>query len=240
MKTLFNHNYFDNIDTPNKAYWIGFIWCDGSVMTRKRENSSEYLLKIDLMYQDEEHLKKLNKDLDSEYKVKIYKGCNGFKKDYKICRLSIYDKHFVLNLINRYGIFSHRTDITFLLLHIPNEYKRDFIRGVLDADGSFHKYKTKDNGSIRDKFNLRFGGSPELLRYIEDYLIEKGIINDFKRKISKRHEDRDGNYFQITLSGKQNVMNTLSLLYDNSNISLNRKYDKYINMKGGDANVNQE
>ena len=88
------------------------------------------------------------------------------------------------------------------------------------------------------KFNLRFGGSPELLRYIEDYLIEENIINNIERKISKRHEDRDGNYFQLTLSGRPNVLNTLDLLYKDSNIFLNRKYQKYIDMKEGGSNVN--
>lgn len=24
-------NYFNTIDDPNKAYWLGFIWCDGYV-----------------------------------------------------------------------------------------------------------------------------------------------------------------------------------------------------------------
>lgn len=23
-----NFNYFDKIDTPDKAYWLGFIWAD--------------------------------------------------------------------------------------------------------------------------------------------------------------------------------------------------------------------
>lgn len=26
--TKFNCNYFDTIDTEDKAYWIGFLWCE--------------------------------------------------------------------------------------------------------------------------------------------------------------------------------------------------------------------
>ena len=28
---LYNKMYFQNIDTPNKAYWLGFIYADGWV-----------------------------------------------------------------------------------------------------------------------------------------------------------------------------------------------------------------
>ena len=239
MPTYINKEYFDKIDTPNKAYWIGFIWCDGSVMTRTRGKSKEYLLKIDLMSQDYKHLEKLNKDMDGEYLIKKYNYTKNSFGVCGICRLSIYNKYIVLNLIEKYGIFSHRINSNKLLNEIPINYRKDFIRGILDADGSFSKYTVLDRGNVRNKHSLRFGASPEILRYIEDYLIESNIINEFKRKLTKRHEDRDGNYFQLTLSGRPNVMNTLSLLYDNTDTYLDRKYEKYIIMKEGDSNVNQ-
>ena len=235
IPTKINESYFDIIDTPNKAYWIGFIWSDGSVMTRKSKTRSEYLLKIDLMLKDKEHLEKLNKDMCGEYKVKIYQNYkSSFGNGNGVCRLAIYNKKIALTLIEKYGIFSHRTDSSLLLNSIPVEYKNDFIRGILDADGSFQKYTIKENGYICNKYALQFGASPEILRFIEDYLISMGVINKFKRKLLKRHAERDGNYFKLSLSGRPNVINTLSLLYENSETCLDRKYEKYINMKEGD------
>lgn len=35
-----NFNFFDEIDNPKKAYWLGFIWSDGYVAKRKRLSSS--------------------------------------------------------------------------------------------------------------------------------------------------------------------------------------------------------
>ena len=46
----FNKNIFDEIDTEEKAYWLGFLWSDGTVAKRVRnENNVEYAFKIDLM-----------------------------------------------------------------------------------------------------------------------------------------------------------------------------------------------
>lgn len=33
MRYTADFHYFDNIDTPEKAYWLGFIWADGYAET---------------------------------------------------------------------------------------------------------------------------------------------------------------------------------------------------------------
>ena len=48
-----NFNYFDKIDTPDKAYWLGFIWADGYIAKRERKQPNgcvriEYNLKLAL------------------------------------------------------------------------------------------------------------------------------------------------------------------------------------------------
>lgn len=36
MRYTFDKNIFDKIDTKEKAYWMGFIWCDGYNLKRIR------------------------------------------------------------------------------------------------------------------------------------------------------------------------------------------------------------
>ena len=50
-----NKNYFSNIDTRNKAYWLGFISADGYVVSNKSGGNFE--LGIELSYKDRDHLK---------------------------------------------------------------------------------------------------------------------------------------------------------------------------------------
>ena len=54
-KYSFNENIFDEIDTAEKAYWIGFITADGYV------NEEKNFLTIKLQYRDKNHLKKIDK-----------------------------------------------------------------------------------------------------------------------------------------------------------------------------------
>ena len=54
-KYFFNESIFDNIDTAEKAYWIGFITADGYI------NEKRGWLSIQLQYSDIDHLKKFAK-----------------------------------------------------------------------------------------------------------------------------------------------------------------------------------
>ena len=53
-----NFNFFDKIDDPKKAYWLGFIYADGGVSINLKNNSCE--LAIKLQASDANHLKKFN------------------------------------------------------------------------------------------------------------------------------------------------------------------------------------
>ena len=54
-KTKFNENIFDCIDTEEKAYWLGFIFADGSI----RSNGS-FIFELSLKGSDINHLHKFN------------------------------------------------------------------------------------------------------------------------------------------------------------------------------------
>ena len=55
-KHFFNENYFENIDTEEKAYWLGFISADGSICKSSKYNS--YRLVLNLNRLDEHHILK--------------------------------------------------------------------------------------------------------------------------------------------------------------------------------------
>ncbi len=42
-----NENYFENIDTEQKAYFLGFIFADGNIQLRQG-NTNKYRLRIGL------------------------------------------------------------------------------------------------------------------------------------------------------------------------------------------------
>lgn len=230
----FNENYFDIIDTADKAYWLGFIWSDGYLGYRIRENGrEEYNLKISLCKTDYDHLNKFNKCIDGKYKVKFYKSPSSYTNDCEEARLFITNKHMGEVLRNKYGIIAHRSNCKNVIKNVPDNLKSDFIRGIVDADGSFSYYTVMQNKHVCNKYSFQICGSKSLLRYIEQVFIDNGLIDDIKRKLYKRHkeENRDLNCFTLVLSGKNNVVDVLDFLYKDSHIYLDRKYIKYLTIK---------
>ena len=83
----FNNKVFDNVDTEEKAYWLGFLYADGSV------SASNNQVELSLAGKDREHLQKFKKFLESRNEIKISESkCNG--KVYQRCRFSAIDKYF--------------------------------------------------------------------------------------------------------------------------------------------------
>lgn len=232
------------IDSPNKAYWLGFLWADGYVAKRNREtwgkygargaNRLEYNLKFSLKESDKGHLQKFVNDLQGNYPIHKYKttGFNGAGNPYE-SRVFITNKHMCGDLLyEKLGLIPNRHDPTAIINHIPKEFYRYFILGVFDGDGSFSEYSGEGYG---DKINVSFGGSQELLEFIEDYLIEQGVVEKVntpngRRKLAQRHEGRDGTWRSLRFAGIPQSSKILNFLYKDAVIYLDRKYQKYLDL----------
>lgn len=134
-------------------------------------------------------------------------------------------------LYEEYGIIPRRYDTSKILSIIPKELERYFILGVFDADGSFCAYK----GEYGEKMNVCFGGSAELLRFIENHLVENNIVlkadnESGERKLAIRHEGKDGTWRSLSFAGKRQGMKIVNYLYKDAVIYLDRKYQKYLNL----------
>jgi hypothetical protein len=233
----FNENYFDVIDDEHKAYWIGFIWCDGYMAIRDRDNHTSYEFKLALADHDCLHLEKFNNDIGGSYEIKHYE-CNGYAGRSKAmeARILITNQYFGKLLIDNYGVVPNRTNCSNLLLRVPDNLMKHFIRGVIDADGSFCHYTAEESNKygtyIVQKCAVDIGGQPELLKAIEQHLVRNNIVNNYDRKIHKRHEEeeKDGMYRNLKFCGRNQAMKLLHYIYDDATIYLDRKYEKFLNI----------
>lgn len=226
----FDVNIFDEINSSEKAYWLGFIWCDGYICKRKRTtNHTGYEFKLSLAEQDLDHLIKFKEFLNSNHEIKHYKnGSSSFKKDAIECRLYICNKYFGQNLYNRYGLIPHRSSAKQLVSMIPIEYYKDFIRGIIDADGSLGSSYVYDNQAGKEvyKARLQISTYEDLTNFIQEYFYRNNLINN-KSKTRKRHEDRDEFCEMLSYCGNQQIPRILNHLYEDATIYLERKYKIY-------------
>ena len=213
-KYTYNRDYFETIDSGDKAYWLGFIHADGSVSINEKLNSCE--LSIKLQGKDIEHLKKFNKCIDGNNKIDIFnRQCNFNDKYFDGCQIRLYSEKMVHDLA-KYGIVPNKS-LIIGFPDIPNQFIPDFIRGVFDGDGCICKSsaKLKDKAYVKCDFT---SGSMLFLTELRQVLFGYGI----KSYIYNNHDD----IYKLVIGGMQNCDNFLHLIYDDANIYLDRKYSK--------------
>lgn len=218
-----NENYFETIDTENKAYWLGFIYADGYIVNNRIYNSGGF--GVSISEKDRSHLDKLNRDLDSNYRICDYEVKGGYKIGAKYCRLLVSGSKIKEDLIKQ-GVLPNKTNILKPPILNP-ELIKHFIRGYLDGDGSIWVALKNDTDRV-DCYNVEFIGTDEMLNFINEYLISKGLLSK-NYKHSKRREYQIVSSFKF--GGNMLAYKVLSHLYENSNIYLDRKYELYLSLK---------
>lgn len=246
----FNEHFFDVVDTEEKAYWLGFLWCDGYVGKRIRKVETkngikdriEYNIKLSLMEKDKNHLKKFADILDSNYPIHRYRGLSAFgNTEYYECRLFITNIYFGKMLHEEYGICANRNDPKLTVNKIPYNLRRHFIRGVIDGDGSISKYVSHNEKLNKEEIKhcITITSNENLLEFIETHLYKEGITQTEHYKKDKRHkeENRDGFCRGLKFSGKNQFYKILNYLYEGSSVYLDRKYERYIAYKKEDRQI---
>jgi len=215
-RTKFNECVFDNINTEEKAYWLGFIYADGYISSR--DNTFELSLKAS----DSEHLVKFNTFME-------YDGMNikygKIKERYERCRWSITNKHLWTTL-NNYGCTPRKS----LTLKFPNILSNDllipFIRGYFDGDGCITFIRNKSN--IVPIANMI--GTNDFLQTIKETLSKLGCCPQIRS--DKRYNDN----IKVLYFPTQDNIKFLNIIYNKASIYLDRKYKRYKFLKNSPSN----
>lgn len=216
QKYNYYEDYFKNIDSEEKAYWLGFLYADGNVRIKDK-----YVLEVGLKADDESHLIKLANVLADNLSPK-YKAVRCKDKTYDSSRLSVVNKNIVLDLIDKGCVPKKSMILTFPGEDIlPKELQRHFIRGYFDSDGSVYWNNHETCNNIC--FNML--GTDEFLNSVYDILFDNLSItrtNVYKKQSS--------DCMFILKSGEQ-AYKILDWLYSDCNIKLDRKLNTFNNLK---------
>ena len=213
-----NHDYFENIDSEHKAYWLGFIYADGSITKKAYEKGSyTYRLRMELMFEDKYILEQMALDLKSDLKPKEYYNdtshFEGYNKPKHTAYIMFSSKKMGEDLV-KLGVVPNKTFILKSLPNIPDNLMKHFIRGYFDGDGSV--YLTKDN-----TIKTAFYGTHDFINSIQDFLIKE--LDLTKKKIT---DQKEANVSFVGMA-KQESEKLYHYMYDEATIFLNRKYEKY-------------
>lgn len=196
-KYFINEHVFDKIDSSEKAYWLGFILSDGYL------NEARGFMRLKLGELDKDHVEKFAKFMgykDEDNAVKFeYHNITGKKIYYT----TINSKYFTKRLVEL-GVRQAKSANEQWCNEIPKEYIKDYIRGIIDADG-YISYK---------KFDIC--GSEDVLSHIKVF---------FKNKYSlTSHDIQDHCNTKRLYMHKLNRESALNDIYYDNAVSLDRKY----------------
>ncbi len=206
-KYKLNEDYFSEIDTPNKAYMLGFLFADGNV------HKSKYYLAIELSAKDKEILFFIIDELEYETKPKIYnRELEG--SIYK--KLVVSSKSICGDLI-KHGCIPNKT-LVLKYPNIPDELNRHFIRGYFDGDGTVTSFKSKRH--------MRIVSTIEFLNIM--YIILNKEIGIKMNKIVEYSRNNKIGY--LTVSANVEFVKFYDYIYSDNSFCLRRKYDKFLKL----------
>ena len=132
-KNTYNENYFNQIDTPLKAYFLGFIAGDGNIGINDQGNN---FVQINISKVDETITKKILRELcrDKDRQPTNNTLVHPSGKSTIYSRIKITSNKICENLA-KYYIGPRKTGLEKFPKHINSKFYRDYIRGFFDADG---------------------------------------------------------------------------------------------------------
>jgi len=209
-KYICNEEYFSNIDTEDKAYWLGFIYGDGHITNKK--------LVINLNYGDVSHLYQFKFNVCSTHPVLPYVSINGDYQSFEHS-LEINRMNLVSNLRKKkVPIGNKHAIIKFPYEHVPRRLWWHFIRGLVDADGGIsYTYYPKEK---RYRYSFYLESSQEML---------KSIRNLFAKYLSlpeNKIESIKGT-FLLRYCSFEAIAKIYRILYKNATVFLERKRNRF-------------
>lgn len=214
-----NSNIFSEIDTEEKAYWLGFLYADGCIM---KSDYNAYIVSLALGLKDREHLRKFQSFLNTNYPIHDYMSTGNTHHPYS--RIAIRDNKIALDLIN-HGVFLRKTEDLKFPLDLPNNLMSHFIRGYFDGDGCLTGHLDKNKHM---RWYLKFCGTMDMMNGIQNHILHFKLYNK-PVALTKRYKNNVNNY-NLEIGGNKQVGEILNYIYRDATIYLERKYQKYLTM----------
>lgn len=208
-----NEHYFDEIDTPNKAYILGFLYADGS------NCMSKGTITMSLEERDKSILDRIRNEIGSERPLEFldYSNKHDFGYTYKNqYRLLLFSSHMCKSL-QSHGMVPNKS----LVLEFPvldDKLIPHFIRGYFDGDGCICQGKRETNFlatiTSTNDFCIRLKEIIEHEIHINCYIYDASNHNGITKVLAT--------------SGRLQVKALLDWLYKDADLFLERKYNRYI------------
>lgn len=192
-------DFFKNIDTEEKAYFLGLLLADGHI------SKNDIIM---LTLHDKDVIEKYQHAIKTNTPIKIDRygnyqlniGCKEMAEDLR--RIGLHNRK------------SYSLDFNKVLSYVPEKLENHFVRGMFDGDGSIKIYKY--DYVKNPQYHFGYTGLKEVVDYIKSYF-------DIHTKTVK---ESDITYTCVS-SCKETINHIYKILYNNATIYMDRKYSTF-------------
>ena len=126
-----HEDFFDKVDTPEKAYWLGFVCADGNV------SADGKYVQIKLHERDASHLEKFKSVIGYHGEIHSYSAVTNYGA-YNFCQVIVNSPRLNSSLV-KHGCIPLKTTWLEPPQGLRTSLQRHFIRGMIDGDGTIVK-----------------------------------------------------------------------------------------------------
>ena len=210
-----NEDYFELIDSNNKAYFLGLLYADGC------NHSTTNEVEISLQIGDAHILESFAKEMSCDKPLQIVKRSKPNNNLKDVARFSVSSRKMQSDLISL-GVIKRKS----LVLEFPKEkfdkkFMSHFVRGYFDGDGCFCPYIAKRHGY--KQYTVNFPAPTQFCNDFQDFLkTELGVTSSIASPARYKNGTK-----VLAISGHQ-VFKFLDYIYTDAELKLERKYQKYL------------
>lgn len=219
-------DYFKDINTPSKAYFLGLLYADGGFIKSKNKNGYiKRTLSLELKTEDKYILEEFKKQLESSIPIKrIKKEETMFvnKKEYNFikdnCYFRVGCKELIEDLIS-WGCIENKTKELKNVPVLSSYLIRFFLLGFFDGDGI---------ASYGKRAYMGFCGTESMMKSISEILNKELNI-----EIKKPYYNKSNKIFYLHYTKKEEIEKIYHYFYDEIDIPFlirkKEKIEKYLN-----------
>lgn len=223
-----NDNYFQTVDTEERAYILGFLYADGcNHFNRNRFG-------ISLQEKDRYILEEFKKQMDATYLVKKCSSRKNYKDKWNIqSKQQMYSfictSQKICEDLSKLGCVPRKTTILKFPTEdqVPPHLIRHFIRGYFDGDGSITTYL---NQGKYFKCCMGFTSTLPFLIKLKEVLAKNCNVNLIIQKdvrFYSKNNETQSSAFNSKITGRLQGIKLKEYLYNDCSIFLTRKKDKF-------------
>lgn len=232
------HSYFDVVDTEEKAYFLGLIYADGTVIDAVSKDGKQRQKQLAIALQEEDGylLEKLCQNIKPKKSITVAHTPN-MKANWKKRAVFKVSSDQICDSLIALGCVPKKSQVGMDYPAIPDHLNRHFIRGFFDGDGCIYAQEVKNRYKRKTDYKISNSFARKLRKRIQLTSTSKNFLADclfylqkevgLKGKVHWRGVKRNLVAYKMTIEHKEDVESIKEYFYKDATIYMTRKKQKF-------------